>query len=66
MMFVLGVAGLITPLGIERGVLFDTALLIGGTLLFYLFARTGKRVSRLEGLTMFVIYILYMSWVIFL
>ncbi|MCL2602128.1 MAG: hypothetical protein FWD91_04875, partial [Treponema sp.] len=63
-MFVLGVAGLITPLGIERGVLLDTLVLTGGTLLFFLFASTGKRVSRLEGFAMFMVYVIYMTLII--
>ena len=65
-MFVLGVAGLITPLTIERGVVFDLSVLTFGTLIFFLFAYSSRRVVRLEGFTMVMIYLAYMGLVLFL
>ncbi|MCL2382086.1 MAG: calcium/sodium antiporter [Treponema sp.] len=65
-MFVPGLAGLITPLTVESGVVFDLALLTAGTLLLFLFARSGKRIVRLEGLAMVMVYLGYMAFVILL
>ena len=65
-MFILGLAGLITPLAIESGVLFDISTLVLGTLLFFVFAITGKKVSRIEGLIMFMMYAVYMFFVFWL
>jgi len=66
LMFVLGVAGIIIPLTIERGVILDLTVLIAGTLLFFIFARSSKRVVRMEGFTMLMIYVLYMGMVFLL
>ncbi|MDR0512507.1 MAG: calcium/sodium antiporter [Treponema sp.] len=66
MMFVLGLAGTITPLAIERNTLFDIAVLTGGCLLFYLFAKTGKRITRLEGIFMAALYAGYMAVILLL
>ena len=63
-MFVLGVAGIITPLAIESGALFDLAVLIAGSLLFLVFACTGKRISRIEGLALAMVYAGYMAFVL--
>ena len=65
-MFVLGVAGLIIPLTIERAVIFDLSVLLFGTLIFFLFAYSSRRVVRLEGFTMVMIYAAYMGFVFFL
>ena len=63
-MFVLGLAGLITPLSIESSVLFDLAVLLIGTLIFFFFAKSSSRVVRIEGLTMVLMYAAYMTLVI--
>jgi cation:H+ antiporter len=63
-MFVLGVAGLITPLAIESGVFFDLAVLAAGTLLFFFYVVSSKRVVRLEGLSMVLIYLGYMAFIL--
>jgi cation:H+ antiporter len=65
-MFVLGLAGLITPLTIESGVVFDLMILTAGTLTFFLFAYSSRRVVRVEGFTMVMIYAAYMVFVLLL
>ena len=65
-MFVLGMAGIITPLAIESGALFDLAVLTAGSLLFFVFACTGKRISRIEGLALTMVYAGYMAFVLLL
>jgi len=63
-MFVLGLAGLITPLTVDSGVKFDMAVLTAGTLTFFLFAQSSERLVRLEGLAMVLMYVAYMTAVV--
>lgn len=59
-LFVLGAAGMILPLGIHESVIYDMIMLATGTLAFYLIARSGQKVVRLEGIAMAAVYIGYM------
>jgi len=65
-LMVLGLAGTIAPLVVERGVVFDLALLITGLLLFYPVAcrKRKKPVVRVAGGVMLLGYIAYMVWAI--
>jgi cation:H+ antiporter len=63
-LLVLGLAGVIIPLAVDPGVIFDTAVLTIGTLFFYRLATSGKRLVRAEGLLMVLIYLGYMAWVL--
>jgi len=63
-MFVLGLAGFITPLTVDSGVIFDITVLTIGTLAFFLFAYSSKRVVRLEGFAMVMTYLTYMVFII--
>ena len=58
--FVLGLVGVISPIAIETAYLFDTAVLIVGSLLTFLFIFTGKKVVRLEGALLVAIYVGYL------
>ena len=64
--FVLGVAGLIRPLSVESGVIFDLAALTVGNIAFFLFAYTKKRITRFEGSLMMLMYLTYMFFVFWL
>jgi cation:H+ antiporter len=64
--FILGIAGLISPLSFERALLYDTLFLVFGSLTVLLFACTRKQISRREGLVMVLVYTVYMSVVIIL
>jgi len=63
-LFVLGLAGSIMPLAIGYGVLFDVAVLIGGTLAFFMFAKSSERLVRFEGFALVAIFGAYMTWVL--
>jgi cation:H+ antiporter len=61
-LFILGLAGLISPLTLDNKMIFDMAFLIAGSLISLLFIYTGKRLGRREGavmLTMYVGYVVY-------
>ena len=65
LLFVLGLAGTITPLTVAYGVLFDIIVLAMGTFVFLSFARTSKKIKRVEGIILFVMYLVYITWVLF-
>ena len=63
-LFVLGISGIITPLTVDINMIFDLSILVISSLAFFLFAYTGKRVVRLEGLSLVAIYAVYLIWII--
>ena len=65
-MFVLGLAGVVVPLTVERNVIFDIAVLTVGMLAFFLCAKSGKKLVRAEGLFLVLGYLGYMVWVVLL
>lgn len=63
-LFILGMAGVISPMGAEAAFLIDTGILIGICLLMLLFAFTKRKTSRVEGATCVLIYIAYTAYII--
>ena len=63
-MFILGIAGLISPLEFENALIFDTAFLVVGSLISLLFVYTSKNIGRREGLIMALMYMAYMAFII--
>jgi len=63
-MFVLGLSGVIAPLPIESGLILDLIFLLSGSFIFLLFVHTKKRITRIEGLVMVLMYLAYLSYVI--
>ena len=63
-MFILGIAGLISPLEIDQALVFDTAFLIVGSLVAIKFVYSGKTLGKREGLVMLLMYAGYMTWVL--
>jgi len=64
-LFILGVAGIISPLEIESGLVFDTIFLVAGSTLVLIFVYTRKRIARQEGVIMALLYFSYMMFAIF-
>jgi cation:H+ antiporter len=63
---ILGVAGLVRPLPIDRQVLaFDAPLMIVLSLLLLPLVRSDRSVSRREGGGLLAIYVLFLVWTIF-
>jgi len=59
-LFVLGLAGSTAPLPIQSEGLTDILFLIAGSLVFFGFAISGKKITRLEGLGLVGLYAAYM------
>lgn len=65
-LLVLGMVGVITPLPVDINIIVDLSILTAGSLFSLLFAFSGQRIVRAEGLLMVLMYIAYMAFVIFL
>jgi cation:H+ antiporter len=65
-MAILGLSGVILPLTVGTGTIIDLCVLVGGSLLFFVFVTTNKRIARGEGLAMVGIYAGYMGYLLVL
>jgi len=63
-LFILGISGLFTPLGIHVDVMFDLWIMIGLTLVAVISAVTLGFVSKKEGYMLVLVYILYIIFII--
>ncbi|MBU1143562.1 MAG: calcium/sodium antiporter [Firmicutes bacterium] len=63
-LWIVGLAGLVTPLRMNQDVLIDTVILIGITLIMVLFAFTKKSISKGEGWILASIYFVYITYII--
>lgn len=62
-LFVLGVAGALSPITFIMENVIDIAVLIAVSLLVYVFAWTKERIGRKEGIAMLAIYIAYVVYI---
>ena len=63
-LFILGMAGVISPMTADSAFFIDTGILIGICLLMLLFAFTRKKTDRVEGGICVLIYIGYTAYII--
>ncbi|MCL1823989.1 MAG: calcium/sodium antiporter [Oscillospiraceae bacterium] len=63
LLLVLGSAGVISPLVFDKELIFDTVVLIAGSLIVLLFSYTRKRITRGEGTVMVLMYAVYMTFI---
>jgi cation:H+ antiporter len=65
-LWILGVTASITPVGFNVMLNVDIWILTGATLIFFLFTFTGgrHRIDRLEGITMLILYGLYLAFIV--
>lgn len=63
-LFILGVASLLTPIHAVSELIFDTGVLIGVSMLMLLLAFTGKRTSRWEGIISVMCYVGYSVFIV--
>ncbi len=62
-LFVLGIAGTISPLALLRENVTDALICLGITVVSFVFALTGRKVNRAEGACMLLMYAGYMVFV---
>lgn len=67
-LFILGMAGTISPIALDavasKEFLIDTAILIGISVIMWLFAFTKKKTGRIEGGACVAIYVAYTAYII--
>lgn len=64
-LLVLGVAATVHPIHVGRAFLFvDAPLMVGATLVFWTFARTGGRITRTEGAALLMLYLAYLAFLL--
>ena len=63
-LLVLGISAAISPVALITENIIDIAVLIGFTLIAYVFSITGKKISRLEGAIMVCLYAGYTAYAI--
>ena len=67
-LFILGMAGTIAPITLDalpaKEFLIDTAILIGISVIMWVFAFTKKKTGRIEGASCIAIYIAYTTYII--
>ena len=63
-LFILGMASTLTPINAVPELIIDTAILIFVTILILIFAKSGKKTNRIEGLVCVAFYIIYTAYII--
>ena len=58
-MFVLGMSSAFTPIGVVPEALTDCLVMIGVNVLGYLFCLKGRRLGRVDGIILLIVYIVY-------
>lgn len=62
-LFVLGIAAAISPVGFIMENIIDIAVLVGMSLLVYVFAWTKQKIVRSEGIVMLLLYAAYVVYI---
>ncbi|TVP85068.1 MAG: sodium:calcium antiporter [Acholeplasmataceae bacterium] len=63
-LLIVGLAGIVTPLGISGDVLSDIYILFGIMIVVLIVCLTGRRVMKGEGVLLLVIYVSYITYII--
>lgn len=63
-LLILGISATVTPLNANAQGLMDTMILLGVTVVSYIFARTNDKTNRIEGMICLAIYAAYMVYAI--
>ncbi|MEB1807333.1 MAG: calcium/sodium antiporter [Bacillaceae bacterium] len=63
-LFVLGVASIITPLPVDPKIFFDVNVMIILTVVLFIYSRTEYTIGKLEGLILSLVYIIYLVLII--
>jgi len=63
-LFIIGLSGLVTPLGINGDVMIDMYLMLGVTVLALVMAMTKNIVTKKEGVLLIIVYAFYLIYII--
>lgn len=63
-LFILGASSALTPINVAPELFIDIIILIGVSILIFIFAYTGRKTNRSEGIICTLIYIAYTAYII--
>ena len=63
-LFVLGASSIISPITINPNMIVDIALMLGVTILFFIFGKTQDKYDKKEGFILVALFITYMAFAI--
>ena len=63
-LLIVGLSGTIVPLGLNQDVLIDMFILIGVTAFIAFLGYTKSKLSRIDGILMLTIYVMYITYII--
>lgn len=63
-LLIIGLSGIVTPLGVNGDVLTDMLILIGLTVITVIFCFTGSKISKFEGYILIGLYFSYIAFII--
>ncbi len=63
-LFIVGLSGLVVPLGMNADVKLDSLILIGITALVIIFSMTKQQINKKEGWVLFILYFVYIIYII--
>ncbi len=63
-LFILGMASVLSPINAAFELVIDTAILIAVCVLIFIFAKTQKKTTRVEGFIYVIIYAIYTAYII--
>ena len=63
-LFVLGASSTISPIAINPNMIIDIALMLGVTILFFIFGKTQDKYDKKEGFILVALFIAYMAFAI--
>jgi cation:H+ antiporter len=64
-LFIIGLSGLVTPLGINPDVIIDLWLLLGFVVIAVVFAISKSVINKKEGFTLVLLYVAYIVYIVF-
>ncbi|MBN2268065.1 MAG: calcium/sodium antiporter [Acholeplasmataceae bacterium] len=64
-LFIVGLSGIVTPLGLNGDVLIDMIILIAITSVMIIFSISKNKITKVEGWILLTIYIFYITYIIF-
>lgn len=63
-LLILGITSVIKPIPISDKIFSDIMLLIGATIVTYIFIISKKKTSKIEGVMLVIAYVMYMAYII--
>lgn len=63
-LFILGASSVLTPINVAPELFIDTIILIAVGIMIFIFAYTGKKTTRTEGIVCTLLYIVYTAYII--